>query len=61
MLTSNIRGRYVIDPYHISVIDRDGISTPHVLGVDFGDENVLNDDVAGAGHDAESFAFDYTG
>lgn len=45
VLATDERRLDVVDPDHISPIDSDTISSPNILGVNFGDVNVLDDDV----------------
>lgn len=47
----------MINPDHISIIQGDGISTPHILRVNISESDVLDDNV-GCLHDADTFALD---
>lgn len=47
-------------PDHVSAIERDGITTENVLGVELGDVDVLDDDVLGAVGHAQTLATDDT-
>jgi hypothetical protein len=48
----------VIDPDLVGSHQRDGVSTPDVLGVELGDVNVLDDDVLGATGEPQSDSTD---
>lgn len=61
VLTTDERGGYAINPDHVRAIDSNSIASPHVLGVDVGDLNVLDDDVGDAGDHAETLSEDDTG
>lgn len=50
----------MIDPDKVSTVKSDCISTPDVLRVEFGDVDVLNDDVLGSVGDAQALATDNT-
>ena len=40
VLTGDQGSGYVVDPDHVGVIDGDGVTSPDILGVDVGDEDV---------------------
>lgn len=46
VLTTNARGLDVVDPDHVGAIDGNTIASPDEIGVDVGDVDVLDDDVA---------------
>lgn len=46
----------MIDPYEISVIQSNGITSPDVLRVEVGDHDVLDDDIGRAADDPQSLA-----
>lgn len=47
----------MVDPDQISTVEGDGVSAPDVVRVEFGDLNILNDNIADADH-AETLAHD---
>lgn len=49
----------MINPHHVTAIKSDGITAPYILGVQLGDCDVLNDDVASASN-AQTTTFEDT-
>lgn len=45
VLAADERGGDMVDPHHINVVQRDGVASPHVLGVQLRDLDVLDDDI----------------
>ncbi|KAF7545500.1 hypothetical protein G7046_g9552 [Stylonectria norvegica] len=58
VLAADERGGNVIDPDHVDVVEGDGIAAPDVLGVELGDVDVLDDDVAHAADEPQALALD---
>lgn len=58
---ANERNLDVIDPDVGDTIEGKGVTSPDVLRVQFGDLDVLNDDVSGALIELETLASDDTG
>lgn len=50
----------MVDPDHVGTRDRESITTPHVLGVDLGEVDVLDDDVLHAVGHVKTPALDHT-
>lgn len=46
----------MVDPDQVSVVQRDGITSPNILGVDVAEGHVLHNDIARL-HDADALAF----
>jgi hypothetical protein len=59
VLTTDLGGSNVINPDEIGTIKSHGVATPNVLRVQFGDMDVLDDDVLGS-LDVETLALDDT-
>jgi hypothetical protein len=49
----------VVNPHHVAALQSDSITTPNVLRVQFGDVDVLQDDVAST-HNAQALTLDDT-
>jgi hypothetical protein len=49
----------VVDPHHVTALQSDSITTPNVLRVQFGDVDVLQDDVAST-HNTKAFTLNNT-
>jgi len=49
VLAADMGSGYMIDPDHVGIVDSDSITTPDILGVDFGNENVSKESVRGSG------------
>lgn len=47
----------MVNPDHVGVVQSDSISSPHVLGVDIREGNVLHNDIRGL-HNADTLALD---
>lgn len=61
VLATNAGGLDMVDPDHVGARDGDGITAPHVLGVDLGEVDVLDDDVLDAVGHVHALALDDTG
>jgi hypothetical protein len=60
VLTGNKVGGYVVNPDKVTAVNGNGISTPHVLRVDIGEADVLNNDVLYAVCHPDALSFDDT-
>lgn len=49
-----------VNPDHVGAVERDSITAPDVVRVQLGNLDVLDDNVVGAGNDAETLALDHT-
>jgi len=61
VLAANAGGLDVVDPDHVGAGNGDSVSAPHVLGVDLGEVNVLDDDVLDTVGHVHTLALDDTG
>lgn len=60
MLASDVVSCDVVDPDEVGVAECNRVSAPDVLGIEFLDSDVLDDNVGGAVGDVEAFALDDT-
>ena len=56
VLAANQRRLHVVDPDLVRAVEGDRIAAPDIMRIQVGDVDVLDDDVADAGDDAEALA-----